>query len=1240
MSKEKFPLLGSASSEEHLAMDHDAPAADRELALESWGIARSVRGVLEEVNIAPEELPHRALLQQKLREILSLIPEWTPVHEAQYRTDRERQAAEREHVLLIGGINDGLTLAGDQSYQPASLTPSGLVSITVTPASVFLTPGQTEQFVATGTFSGGGTQILQSVVWTSSNPSTAVVSNSPGSAGLVSALIAGTPVITATAGDAGGSSNLSVATLVSIAIAPASPSLQGESTQQFSATGTFSDGSTHDVTASVTWSSSNSSIVSIGNGGGSQGLASTGSTAGTATITATLGTTSASTSVTVLAIPATPSITTVSPSTGTAGTQVTISGSGFGSVQGTGTVWLGTNLGAVASWSSTQIVATISTGSQSGIAQVQQNGTSSNTVSLTISTSTISTVAPTVGVPGTQVTITGSGFGASQGTGQVWLGTQNGVVISWSDTQIVAEVATGSLSGNAQVLQNGVMSNKVPFTVDTLQITGVSPTSGAAGTYVTITGTGFGSSQGSGTVWLGSINGNVVSWSDTQIVATVASGSVSGVVKVQQNGQWSNAVTFTVPGGSVALVPDVINMLVGDTHAIEALNSSGQSVTGLTWTSSNTNVVTLSTDDPPILTAAGVGRSTITGGGASAEVTVSPALAIGLPLGTVLCSTPGDGSGIASIVPAVPSQTGVADVFAFQNDGTVVAINSDCTTAWTAQATQNSAVPDFNGGLVVANFVANNNQVLSSIVSLDGITGQPDSTYTPSGSTGLFSSVVVHPDGTIFTVQAPTNGYPNYAYSVIGIDPSSGAQKFSVPLPEPTGSLVWYFDTVAGNAIIAGDGYFYIPYWYSLRNPPPQDGLQGWYLNLLRVNSAGESDNIQVAVVPQDANGSADDTIQMNLITNADTGVIVTWSATAIQLLDRPAPTKPKDAPPVEISYGMAITTGTGVNVVSNGLNAPNIVPVLQAQDGSFFGTTPAAEYPQSNMVAFDSGGNIRWTVPNEQPQIATADGGVIGQSGTTYDGAGNATGQIANLPAYSWLGNGYVIGSVDRIMPTPLFAASSFWAFIQASQSGNRAAIKQEWFPHLDKDHYNWIYNANYDLWVRLGNPTLSALAQYKIFNVLALHGITEYNGNPLTTTNFRQYLLSGLYYNGLRSSYCVDALRNPFLGNFCNDYNILLTSIGSYLSVNAETSALTETPSNPLRTYFRPSDILSSSAGKNLGNEAMIFHEALHGFTGKFDQTLEQYLTGGTICGITPYIQTNVLMLSPGLDPTTLCY
>ena len=66
---------------------------------------------------------------------------------------------------------------------------------------------------------------------------------------------------------------------------------------------------------------------------------------------------------------------------------------------------------------------------------------------------------------------------------------------------------------------------------------------------------------------------------------------------------------------------------------------------------------------------------------------------------------------------------------------------------------------------------------------------------------------------------------------------------------------------------------------------------------------------------------------------------------------------------------------------------------------------------PQYNMVAYDGSGSVRWMVLNDQPQITTADGGVIGQSGITYDKNGSATGQlngngasqIRSLPIYSW---------------------------------------------------------------------------------------------------------------------------------------------------------------------------------------------------------------------------------------------
>src|SRR5438874_1782389 len=163
----------------------------------------------------------------------------------------------------------------------------------------------------------------------------------------------------------------------------------------------------------------------------------------------------------------------------------------------------------------------------------------------------INAVSPTTARAGDQIVINGSSFGSSQGNGNVWLGSTYGVVVSWSDTQVVANVASGSQSGVAQVLQGGVWSNPVNFAVITPNITSVTPTTAIAGTQITITGTGFGGSQGSGNVWLGSTYGVVVSWSDTQVVATVAIGSQTGVAQALQGGVWSNSVQFTIGAPAV-----------------------------------------------------------------------------------------------------------------------------------------------------------------------------------------------------------------------------------------------------------------------------------------------------------------------------------------------------------------------------------------------------------------------------------------------------------------------------------------------------------------------------------------------------------------------------------------------------------------------------------------------------------------------------------------------------------------
>ena len=175
-----------------------------------------------------------------------------------------------------------------------------LQSITVTP-TVSIPIGATQQFTATGNFSDGSTQNLTTTAtWSSSNTGVATVSNASGTQGLASAVAAGTASITATSGSIAGSATLTVnpATLVSIAITPQSPSISTGATQQFTATGTFSDNSKQNITTTVTWISGTVAVATISNASGTQGLA-TAVSAGTSTISASEGSISTSTELTV-----------------------------------------------------------------------------------------------------------------------------------------------------------------------------------------------------------------------------------------------------------------------------------------------------------------------------------------------------------------------------------------------------------------------------------------------------------------------------------------------------------------------------------------------------------------------------------------------------------------------------------------------------------------------------------------------------------------------------------------------------------------------------------------------------------------------------------------------------------------------------------------------------------------------------------------------------------------------------
>ena len=167
-----------------------------------------------------------------------------------------------------------------------------LVSLALEPSPLTITTSQLggrTQLRVIGTYSDGTTRSLtESASWSGSPAGIVTLSNVPGTKGLVTSTAYGSTVVTATYSGFTASGTLTVQqpAIASIAVTPTSPTIASGTAIQFTAVATYSDGSTQNVTALATWTSSDLAVATVSNTAGSQGL-STAIAAGTSTITAT-----------------------------------------------------------------------------------------------------------------------------------------------------------------------------------------------------------------------------------------------------------------------------------------------------------------------------------------------------------------------------------------------------------------------------------------------------------------------------------------------------------------------------------------------------------------------------------------------------------------------------------------------------------------------------------------------------------------------------------------------------------------------------------------------------------------------------------------------------------------------------------------------------------------------------------------------------------------------------------------
>lgn len=165
---------------------------------------------------------------------------------------------------------------------------------------------------------------------------------------------------------------------------------------------------------------------------------------------------------------------------------------------------------------------------------------------------TVTSFDPLSGPIGTSVEISGSGF---QDGSVVSAVTFNGTAATFtvdSNVQITATVPAGATDGPIAVTDaEGTGTSAASFDVTpspTPTITSFAPTSGAVGTSVVITGTGF---TGATAVTFGGTAATTFTVdSDTQITATVPTGATTGpIVVTTPGGTATSTANFTVTTG-------------------------------------------------------------------------------------------------------------------------------------------------------------------------------------------------------------------------------------------------------------------------------------------------------------------------------------------------------------------------------------------------------------------------------------------------------------------------------------------------------------------------------------------------------------------------------------------------------------------------------------------------------------------------------------------------------------------
>lgn len=379
------------------------------------------------------------------------------------------------------------------------------------------------------------------------------------------------------------------------------------------------------ITATVTASNGTSITVIVPDG------------ASTGNITVTIGGQSV-TGATAFTIPA-PTITSFSPTIGTIGTVVTITGTNFSPVPASNIVKFNNTTAVVTAITGTTITTTVPEGASSGAITLTLGvNTASGPTNFTVLVPTITSFTPTSGTQGTSVTITGTNFSTTPANNVVKFSGTTANVTSSTATSIVTAVPVDAVTGPITVTVGGSTATSATdfnISLPTPTITGFTPANGQIGTVVTITGTNFNAIPANNIVKFNGTLATVTASTATSITTAIPAGATTGSITVTIGNQTATSsspinvtspaiISFSPTNGTVGTSVTIsgVNFSTSAANTIVKFNGTVASITGTpTATSIITTVPAGSTSGKISIEIGGVVVSSLT----DFTVTTTPA---------------------------------------------------------------------------------------------------------------------------------------------------------------------------------------------------------------------------------------------------------------------------------------------------------------------------------------------------------------------------------------------------------------------------------------------------------------------------------------------------------------------------------------------------------------------------------------------------------------------------------------